>query len=128
MEMGTAFVLNPYKQFAMLTLRADSPGQGVSQPDPGHWDRVVQEVNATQEQREQVSACWDLNSNILVGAVPAQVSQVYRTFHVASDAFRLSALHPMGRTPRPTFPLLLLLTCLKSPPPLPNRTEWSRMW
>jgi hypothetical protein len=67
MEMGTAFVLNPYKQFAMLTLRADSPGLGVSAPeDPGYWDRVVQELNATQEQREQVSACWDLNSNILV--------------------------------------------------------------
>lgn len=80
-----AFVLNPRMQFEALGIRVDrhkgSSGStaalpwgprasgcahGEEGPPPGHWERVAMEVRATPEQLDVVTACWELNTQLLV--------------------------------------------------------------
>lgn len=84
-ELGVAFVLNPRMQFEALGIRVDrhkgSSGStaalpwgprasgcahGEEGPPPGHWERVAMEVRATPEQLDVVTACWELNTQLLV--------------------------------------------------------------
>eukprot|EP00955_Chlamydomonas_euryale_P073088 361616-Chlamydomonas_euryale.AAC.9 len=67
--MGTAFVLNPHKQFQMMSLKATLPDEPAQPPPPDHWDKVVAELDPTQDQVDEILACWDLNGAIMVGHV-----------------------------------------------------------
>mmetsp|Transcript_38093 Transcript_38093/g.112807 ORF Transcript_38093/g.112807 Transcript_38093/m.112807 type:complete len:207 (+) Transcript_38093:793-1413(+) len=65
-EMGTAFVLNPHKQFQMMSLKATLPDEPAQPPPPDHWDKVVAELDPTQDQVDEILACWDLNGAIMM--------------------------------------------------------------
>jgi hypothetical protein len=77
--MGHAFTLNPALQFQMFSYRIDLSSAAAA-PEPGHWERVVGELQLSQQQLDEVAACWELSNKSLVrgnahGLVSRQLRQ-----------------------------------------------------
>lgn len=68
-DMGVAYVLNPGIQFTLISSHLDSAeGATAPRPDGRHWEQVARKISITQQQLDEIAACWKQTRDSMVSA------------------------------------------------------------